>query len=310
MATPLSAEQLEQSSRGPSEIEAHAPTAWPFVLAFGFTLMFAGLLTSVSVSVLGAVLSVAGCVGWFREVFPHEHEVIVPVVPEDLRVTTERRVVERLPVAADQLRAWLPVHTYPISAGVKGGLAGSLAMAVLACAYGVIKAGSIWYPINLLAATVYAQSLKLGNEQLNSFHADSFAIAVVLHALVSTLVGLLYGAMLPMFARRPIVLGGLIAPALWSGLLYSIMQLLNPLLASHVDWFWFMASQIAFGVVAGSVVVQQGRVSTRENLPFAVRAGIEAPGIMPGGNGKKQPLTHFGIFVYSRRSPPFFSRVA
>ena len=289
MATLLSAEQLEQSPRGPREIEVPAPTAWPFVLAFGFTLMFSGLLTSASVTILGTVLAVAGCVGWFREVFPHEHEVMVPIVPEDLSVTTERRVVERLPVAADQLRAWLPVHTYPVSAGVKGGLAGSVAMAVLACAYGVIKAGSIWYPINLLAAVVYAQSLKLGPAQLNSFHADSFAIAVVLHGLVSTLVGLLYGAMLPMFARRPIVLGGLIAPALWSGLLYTMLGLVNPMLASRIDWIWFIASQIAFGVVAGLVVIRHSRMPTRENVAFALRAGIEAPGIIsPRENGEKR----------------------
>jgi hypothetical protein len=247
--------------------------------------MFAGLLTSVSVSVLGTVLALVGCVGWFREVLPHEHEVIVPVVPEEIRITTERRVVERLPIAADQLRAWLPVQTYPISAGVKGGLAGSVAMAVLACAYGVLKAGSIWYPINLLAAVAYAQSLKLGPAQLNSFHADSFAIAVVLHGLVSTLVGLLYGAMLPMFARRPIVLGGLIAPVLWSGLLYTMLGLLNPLLASRIDWVWFMASQIAFGIVAGLVVIRQSRMPTRENISFALRAGIEAPGIIPPQEG-------------------------
>src|SRR6266853_1515982 len=290
MATPLSAEQLEQSSRGPSEIEVPAPTAWPFVLAFGFTLMFAGLLTSVSVSVLGAVLAVAGCVGWFREVFPHEHEVVVPLVPEEIRIATERRVVERLPVAADPLRAWLPVHTYPISAGVKGGLAGSVAMAVLACAYGVLKAGSIWYPINLLAAAVYYQSLKMGPAQLYSFHLDSFLIALGLHALVSTLVGVLYGAMLPMFARRPIVLGGLIAPVLWSGLIYTMLGLLNPLLERHIDWYWFVASQVAFGLVAGLVVVRQSRMLTRENLPFAMRAGVEAPGIMARPeSGEKHP---------------------
>ena len=289
MATLLSAEQLGQSPRGPREIEAPAPTAWPFVLAFGFTLMFAGLLTNASVSVLGTVLALVGCVGWFREVLPHKHEVIVPVVPEEIRVTTERRVVERLPIAADQLRAWLPVETYPISAGVKGGLAGSVAMAVLACAYGVIKVGSIWYPINLLAAVVYTQSLKLEPAQLNSFHADSFAIAVVLHGLVSTLVGLLYGAMLPMFARRPIVLGGLIAPALWSGLLYTMLGLLNPLLASRIDWIWFIASQIAFGVVAGLVVIRHSRMPTRENVSFALRAGIEAPGIIrPRESGEKR----------------------
>jgi len=242
------------------------------------------------VSVLGAVLALAGCVGWFREVLPHEHEETVPIIPEDIRLTTERRVVERVPVAADQLRAWLPVQTYPVSAGVKGGLAGGVAMAVLACAYGVLKAGSIWYPINLLAAAVYAQSLKLGPAQLYSFHADSFAIALFLHALVSTLVGLLYGAMLPMFARRPILLGGLVGPVLWSGLLYTMLGLLNPMLESRIDWYWFIASQIGFGVVAGLVVVRQSRMTTRENLSFALRAGVEAPGIIRRReSGEKRP---------------------
>ena len=278
------------TSRDPKEIEVPAPTAWPLVLAFGLTLLFAGLLTSASVSVLGAVLTVAGCAGWFREVLPREHEVSVQVFPDESSIATGRRVVDRLPVAPSQVRAWLPLQTHPISAGVKGGLAGSAAMAVLACAYGVLKAGSIWYPINLLAASVYAESLRLGPAQLYSFHADSFAIALFMHLLVSTLVGLLYGAMLPMFARKPILLGGLIAPVLWSGLLYTILGLLNPLLEGHIDWFWFMASQVAFGFVAGLIVVRQPRVPTRENISFALRAGIEAPGtILPGENGGSRP---------------------
>jgi hypothetical protein len=273
--------QLNDSPPALHEIEVPAPTAWPFILALGAALLFAGLVTSASVSCLGALLSVAGCVGWFREVFPHEHEEAVPVLPEDIRLTTDRRVVERLPVLPDQVRAWLPVRTYPVSAGVKGGLAGSIAMAILACAYGLLKAGSIWYPINLLAAVIYRESLRLGPAQLYSFQADAFAIAFVLHGIVSIFVGILYGAMLPMFPRRPILLGGFIAPALWSGLLYTILGLLNPLLASHIDWLWFMASQVAFGIVAGLVVVRQPSFPTRENVSFAIRAGIEAPGTMP-----------------------------
>src|SRR5215470_882102 len=101
MATLVSAEQIEQSPSAPVEIEVPASTAWPLVLSFGFALMFAGLLTSASVSVLGVVLAGTGCVGWFREVFPHEHEETVPVVFEELRIATERHVVERLPVAPD-----------------------------------------------------------------------------------------------------------------------------------------------------------------------------------------------------------------
>jgi hypothetical protein len=243
----------------------------------------------VSVSVLGVVLGVAGCFGWFREVLPHEHEETVPVVPEEIYLTTERRTVERLPVPTHQLRAWLPVRTYPISSGVKGGVAGSIAMAFFACAYGIVKVGSVWYPINLLAAVVYRESIRLVPAHLYSFHADAFAIAFVLHGLVSILVGLLYGAMLPIFPRRAILLGGLVAPVLWSGLVYTILGLLNTLLASHIDWFWFAVSQIAFGIAAGSVVVRQASIPTRENVAFALRAGIEASGIIPPrGTGEKR----------------------
>ena len=99
--------------------------------------------------------------------------------------------------------------------------------------------------------------------------------------LVSTLVGLLYGAMLPMFPRRPILLGGLIVPVLWSGLLHPFLSLLNPLLASQIDWSWFIASQVAFGVVAGMVVVRESPMPTLENVSFALRAGVEAPGTIP-----------------------------
>jgi hypothetical protein len=285
MATP----QVEHNV-ATSVIEVPAPTAWPFVLAFGFTLLCGGLLTDASVSVLGAVLAIAGCVGWFREVFPHEHEITVPIVAEDFTITSERRLVERLPIAAEQARAWLPLETYPISAGLKGGLAGSVAMAVLACTYGLVSVGSIWYPINLLAGVVYAPSELPSPAYLNAFHPITFFIAVILHLTGSALVGLLYGAMLPMFARHPILLGGLVIPVLWSGLLYSTMDLLDPLLGKYIHWGWFMASQVAFGVVAGLVAIRQSRVPTSENLPFAMRAGIEAPGTMAArGNREKQP---------------------
>ncbi|HET7106444.1 MAG TPA: hypothetical protein VFI38_06525 [Candidatus Acidoferrum sp.] len=290
MAARPTADNLGHELRHPAGVEMPAPTVWPFVLAFGVTLLFTGLLTDVSVTVLGTVLSLAGCVGWFRDVFPREQEILVEIVPEDEAVATERRRVERIHVDEAIVRAWLPLETYPISAGVKGGWAGSVAMAVLACIYGLLKAGSIWYPINLLAAGIYTQPANLEPAQLNAFHAGPFFVALLLHGIVSTLVGLLYGAMLPMFPRRPILLGGLIAPVLWSGLLYSILGLLNPVLESHINWFWFMASQIGFGVVAGLVVMRQSRVPTRENLPFAVRAGIEAPGMMrQKEGGEKHP---------------------
>ena len=260
-------------------IKVPAPTPWPIVLAFGIALLFAGLVTSEAVSVLGAVVALAGAVGWFRDVLPHEAQESVQVITQAPSITTMRREVARMEFAHELRRAWLPLEIYPVSAGIKGGLAGSVAMAVLAMLYGALSHTSIWYPINLLAATVYSQSIEFRSASLNAFHLSSFLIAVVIHVFTSLLVGLLYGTMLPMVPRRPVLLGGVVAPILWTGLLHSILGLINPLLDARVDWPWFIASQFAFGIVAGLVVVRQERVATRQFLPFLIRAGIEAPGM-------------------------------
>src|SRR5712675_10290 len=282
--------RAEAPEATPGTVHLPAPTAWPIILAFGVTLLFAGLLTSASVSILGAILFVTACVGWFRDILPHEKEERIEVRDEAPLISTSRREVERLSVAPDLPRPLLPLETYPVSAGIRGGLAGSVAMAVLACLYGLLKERSIWYPINLLAATGFAQSLRIGTTWLDAFHLGSFFLAFAIHLFTSLLVGLLYGAMLPMFPRRPILLGGVIAPILWTGILRSILGLINPLLDAHIDWSWFIASQFAFGIVAGLVVVRQERVRTRQFEPFLMRAGVEAPGISrenPTRNGSQ-----------------------
>ncbi|MGA3202361.1 MAG: hypothetical protein ABSF12_07685 [Bryobacteraceae bacterium] len=267
---------MEQDVK-PQVVELPAPTAWPIVLAFGATLLFAGLLTSADLSVVGAVLVVVASIGWFRDVLPHERHEMVPVEGEAASIVTERPDVIR--AAPETIRLRIPVEIYPVTAGIKGGLAGSVAMAVLAGAYGVLVHGSVWYPINLLASVVYADSLQLPMDYLTSFHLWLFLVASLLHLVTSILVGLLYGVMLPMFPRRPILLGGLIAPIMWSGLLYATLGMINPLLDQRIDWKWFVASQMGFGVVAGLIVVRQALVRTRQFLPFAVRAGIDAPGM-------------------------------
>ena len=284
MSSPNS--QSRASDPSPSVVKLPAPTAWPITLAFGVALLFAGLITSLSVLFLGAILVVVGCVGWFRDVFPHENHVEVPVAVEPVSISTSRPTVARLEIAPELPRALLPLETYPVSAGVKGGLAGAVAMAALACLYGIIKQGSIWYPINLLAATVYAQSMMLSHGPLNAFHLDSFLIATLIHLSTSVLVGLLYGAMLPMIPRRPILLGGVVAPVLWSGLLRSMLDLINPLLSQRVDWWWFIASQFAFGIVAGLVVARQNRIPVKQFIPFTIRAGVETPGTMHERKGE------------------------
>jgi hypothetical protein len=285
----MAVESVNQSSdRTTDTVEIPASTPWPIVLAFGMTLLFAGLVTTGAVSVLGAVVSLAGAVGWFRDVLPHEAHETVKAVHEVPVVTTMRREVSRIGIERGPQRAWLPVEIYPISAGIKGGLAGSVVMAGLAMLYGILSHTSIWYPINLLAAGFFPAAAMDTTAELAAFHLRAFLIAIPIHLVTSLLVGLLYGAMLPMLPRRPVLLGGFIAPILWSGLIHSILGIVNPVLNQRIDWLWFVASQVGFGIVAGLVVSRQERIRTQQQLPFVFRIGLEASGMMDDNRGEDQ----------------------
>jgi hypothetical protein len=259
-------------------IEMPAPTAWPLVLAIGLTLISAGMVTAASLSILGAMLTVAGAVGWFRQVLPFESHEVAPVVQEEIAIQTSRGSVERIAGLREIPRAWLPLETYPISAGVKGGLAGAAAMAVLAAVYGLVSGNGIWYPMNLLVAGLLPPAA--GDTAIGTFHFQQFLVAVPLHLMISLLVGLLYGVMLPIAPKRPILLGGLVTPLLWSFLIHGSLGVINPIMNQRINWLWFVLSQIGFGVAAGFVVVRQERIRIRQPQPLALRMGIEAPGLM------------------------------
>ncbi|HTA94132.1 MAG TPA: hypothetical protein VK745_31350 [Polyangiaceae bacterium] len=248
------------------------------MLALGISAIFAGLATHALLSAVGAGLALAGIVDWFKQVFPHPAHESVAADCEAIPVRTSRRGVAHVSVDAGLVRANLPLEFHPVSAGVRGGLAGGAGMALFALLYGIVSGHGVWYPINLLAAGFFP-SLSL--VELSSFDAVTFGLAVVIHALASALVGVLYGAMLPMLPRRPMLLGGVIAPLVWMGFLHTSLSLINPVLAAHVDWAWFAASQLAYGVLAGWVVSRRERIASAQPLPWQLRAGVEASGLLP-----------------------------
>jgi hypothetical protein len=268
-------------------VQMPASHGWPLVAAFGVTMLSAGLLTHWMVSVLGAVCLVSGLVGWFREVLPHEAHEPVRIEPGPAAAVTPSRGVRHLQVGEMGHRARLPLEIYPYSAGIWGGLVGGAAMALTAILYGIVGHHSIWYPINLLAAAGSAKISAMSHDQLLAFSGPALVLAIIIHLLGSAMIGLLYGITLPMFPRRPILLGGILAPLFWSGLLHAGLDIINPALEARIDWGWFMASQFAFGLVAGLIVARRTKISTMQHLPFAVRAGIETPGIMEEKGGEE-----------------------
>ena len=254
-----------------------SPTAWPVVLALGIALVLSGMVTSGIVSVLGGVLALAGMVGWFRQVLPHEAHEAVEVSTEKIKVSSTRTLAARLPSDVTS-RKILPVETFQITTGIKGGIAGGVAMAIPAAIFSVVRYHSVWYAMNLLAAGGFVSWAGASDAFLSEFHLRGLLAAFIIHGLTSLLVGLLYGAMLPMFPRYPIVTAGIMVPLLFTGILHSAIGVVSPILNQRIEWFWFVVSQVAFGLVCGFVVNLQAKVRTPQfrALPFSVRAGLHS----------------------------------
>ena len=279
-----------QPGRAPETLEVPSSTAWPMVVAFGVTLVFAGLVTNASVSIVGGVLMLAGAIGWWRQVLPVEQVEEIPLAPVAERartITPAAAPVERLRLGEAGHRVRLPIEVQPLSSGVKGGIVGGVAMAVVALLYGALFQQSIWYPINLLSAAAMPRMATADLALLRAFSGPALLIGIVAHGAISVLAGLLYAVILPMLPRRHMLWGGLVAPLLWTGFLWAVLGVINPALNARVDWTWFIASQIAFGLAAGFVVSKAQPIATMQTWPLAVRAGVAAAG--PTSRKEREP---------------------
>ena len=279
----MAAEQKEEQV--PGGVLLPAPTAWPFVTALGLALLAAGLVTQAMVSLVGLLLAARGALGWFRDVLPleqHEWVRVRPLEQQARAVTPAPRAAVLLTPGVAGHRVRIPEQIHPYSSGIQGGIVGGVAMAMVACVYGVIAYRSVWYPINLLAAAAVPSLAQADLAQLTSFNGPGLIVASITHGLFSILVGLLFAVLLPMLpSRRAAFWGSFISPLLWSALLWATLRLINPALNVRIDWIWFIASQVAFGMTTGYVVHHSKMVETMQTWPLAARAGIEAPGVMP-----------------------------
>jgi hypothetical protein len=265
-----------------TQIQMPAPTLWPLLLAFGLMLIFAGIAIHTSlISYLGIVIGFISAIGWWRIVIPEEEHEACAIEsgkrPSPIQVGA--RSVIRLQLGEDSHRVRIPEEIHPYSAGVLGGLAGGAVMAGLACLYGLIAHGSIWYPVNLLAGVVIPSIGHETEAQLQAFDGFALAAAFAGHIVISMLVGVLYAVLLPMFPKFAAVWAGIFMPIIWSGVIATVLSLVNPTLNEHISWPWFVACQLGFGLVGGFVIARSTSIRTMQSWTLAERAFVDAPGI-------------------------------
>jgi hypothetical protein len=261
------------SERVPYARAIPEPTSGPLITAAGVTLLAAALVTNFWVLLCGIVILVVGLVVWFSSVFPQERLEEIPA-----RAHAAPDADFRVPMRPEHGRPAYPAEVHPTRVGIRGGLLGGVAMAVVACAWGLVTHGSVWLPINLLVGVAIPGIEGSDLETLRSFHAGWFAAAVAIHALLSIAVGALYSTALPIAANHPLLAGAIAIPLIMSGLVWATVSTVNPALQEYISWPWFIASQVAFGVACGGWTSSRARVPAMRGRSLAQRLGIERGG--------------------------------
>ncbi|MCH2135668.1 MAG: hypothetical protein MK101_03685 [Phycisphaerales bacterium] len=271
-------DQQHQSEQHP--VELPCPCAGPLIAAFGVTFMFAGIVTTWSVAIVGLSFALAGAVHWWREVLPdpREYEPVIDTHPDAIEARIGQ--VGRL-MAQPTHRARIPLEIHPYSAGVVGGIIGGVAMAVVALIGSLASHGSLWYAVNVLAGTILPSIGDMDQTALSAFHGGALAVGLGIHIVMSLFIGLVYGVIMPLVPRWPLFWAAIIMPAIWCGLTLASLSVINPALEMHIEWGWFIGAQVAFGLACGAWIVKSEKISTMQNWSYLERLGMDSPGV-PG----------------------------
>jgi hypothetical protein len=257
-------------------IEMPKPTVWPMVLSLALALSATGVaLGSLAFVVVGGLLVLVSLWKWFGELLSEsKHQLEFPTAPGPTPIPARIGAVERRKPSG--YRARLPEKIYPVSAGLRGGLIGALVMPIPALAWGLLSGHGLFFPVNLLAGMVLPGVQNLTVPELEQFRLLLLVIGIIIHFVISAVIGLIYGVLLPLMPARPrwqLIFGGVIIPLVWTGFSGALMGIANPVLRHNVNWYWFALSQIVFGLAAASVVVQSRKI----DVPPAGRGDSEGP---------------------------------
>lgn len=264
-------------------VEMPQPTAAPLVLAVGIVLMAMGVATSLAFLPVGGLIFFVGLGMWIRQLLPGRGHVREPLVEPALRpqpVLPAAGEVEHLERGMPGYRLRLPVKVHPVSAGIKGGLVGGLVMPLPAVAYGYFSGHGIWWPANLLAGLVLSGVDAMNIADLERFDTTLLVTGIAIHVVVSLIMGLMYGVLMPTLPRipKPLTWGALLMPLLWTAVSFVALGRVNPGVRAGIEWPWFVLSQFVFGVVAALVYM---RFERRSRVLAGLFGGVAGGLLMP-----------------------------
>jgi hypothetical protein len=154
----------------------------------------------------------------------------------------------------------VPAEVYPYRSGFFGGLLAGIGMIPFAILYGLLSGNGIWYPVNLIAATVIRSWQQASPAEMARFSLEGLVIGLLIHVVMSTALGVAFAIMLPALPGTPRIWALVVGPILWGGAVFAGLPLINPVMAKLVDWPSFALANIAYSLILGFWVARTPKI--------------------------------------------------
>jgi hypothetical protein len=137
-----------------------------------------------------------------------------------------------------------------IAAGAIAGFLGGACMALLTMILSASAGMGFWHPVELMSGIFYGADAILGG-------AGPVITGLIVHAVLTTGLGALFGAILPYQqaeASRATGLGLIYSVLCWAAVTFLVLPLINQTMKDRVDLApgWWFASFLLFGIVLGA----------------------------------------------------------
>jgi len=157
-----------------------------------------------------------------------------------------------VPVASENI--------YSLRDGLIAGAVAGLAMTVTMAIWGAITGNGIWYPVNLIAATVMTSLQTAPIEELRTFMPVAALVGTLIHFVISVALGLVFDLLLPTLPGHPMVWALIIGPLLWIAAEFAILPILNERMGEAIAPQTFIVAHIIYSVVMGYIILRSQRL--------------------------------------------------
>lgn len=151
---------------------------------------------------------------------------------------------------------------YSLKTGAVGGLIGGVCMALVAMLTGVLMGQGIWYPLNVVGATLLRSLQAVPAAEVAQFNLAALGAGFVVHFISSVGLGVAIVVILPTLPGRPLVWSAVVGLALWAIAQFAVVPIINPIMAEGLNMPSFAIAHLAYSIAVGLYFEQQEPVET------------------------------------------------